>query len=425
MKEGTENPNAEEDQQESSPHWLRQVQNLSWEPELITSGGSVVTLYFIIDRIWYLDHYLLQQFEVYPLFANLVAIVVFLVLGLLFFTFILHIVFRIAWIAFVGISFVFPQGVNKEMVRKKFGKPATDPEVNPLSISHPNKIVLALENISSTLFSVPVFAFGIIFSSGVLFFLPSALFWYFFAWNGVLVYFGIFLISMVITYSKKTREKNWVKKYNRFVEKYTLAFVSNNIIYLYQNNSKSGLKFLIFFLIFSLISGIVLGDMTENKAEAYMAHLFVPPEKDEKDEKPYARFQNNEYETHRDKGTYVLRASIPTMKTSEGHLELFISLFAYDLRVRDAIKAKKDSGEAFSFDDMFTVYLDGQQVEGIEWGLREHPQTGQQGVTAMVPIKEKEFGRHELRIDKKSWHYRKDSLIDYEGWERIPFWKES
>lgn len=416
MAEKEEAPHAGEEEQKDPPQWLRQIQNLSWEPELLTSGGSVVTLYFIIDRFWYLEHYLLQRFEIYPVFANLITTIILIVLGILFITFILHILVRICWIAFVGISFVFPGGIDKEKVQE------IGIVHDSWGFAHPNRIILLLENVSSTLFSIPVGLFSMVVGFFLVFFLPAFVVWYFFGFQAAFIFFLAYLAYNMVVNFTSLKHKPFFIRSAKFLSTYTLLFLFENIQNVYFSNLKRGWKFMVGLVVFFCAIGFFLSVIPDQKQDAYLEDLFIP---NDGEEASLTRIENNEYEEYRDPGNYVFRASIPSLKTEKGHLELFIARFEYDDRVKEALEAEKDSGERFSIDEIYAVSVDSQKVEGLEWSLREHPKTGQPGVSTLIPIDDKGFGRHEIRIDKKSWHYRKDSLINYEGWETIPFWKES
>ncbi|MEM9895025.1 MAG: hypothetical protein AAF789_01535 [Bacteroidota bacterium] len=129
--------------------WLRELQQKSWEPEILLSGIVLFGMFQLPDI---LDE--LQQYVKYQIHGesntidNLIAIfkagVYWLTLGL-----ILHLFSRGVWVGFVGLSYVFPKGLRVDKLPYSGRFLSNVQKVPPLE-----KIVDRLEKVSSSLFSI-------------------------------------------------------------------------------------------------------------------------------------------------------------------------------------------------------------------------------------------------------------------------------
>lgn len=103
------------------PGWLKNLQENSWEVELLISGGAVFSLFQIPDVFiqWMRSLRILLDF---PGFAILVVTGT---LGIKILTngFILHLILRAWWLAMVCLNYIFPQGIRSERVNRR--KPFT------------------------------------------------------------------------------------------------------------------------------------------------------------------------------------------------------------------------------------------------------------------------------------------------------------
>jgi len=114
------NVHSEEDQKTNRqiPEWLKNLQENSWELELLISGGAVFTLVQLPDFFWeWLTNIRIQ--------TSLPGFHVYLVCGILGIKiltngFILHLIMRAYWLAMVCLNFVYPGGINPDSSKHKF-----------------------------------------------------------------------------------------------------------------------------------------------------------------------------------------------------------------------------------------------------------------------------------------------------------------
>ena len=146
------------------------MQEQSWEPEILISGVVLFALFQIPGQIaklgHFLDHYSLRIFLTGnvddQLTSLLLAACYWLIAG-----FTAHLVLRSVWIAFVGLSYVYPKGINKERLtfRQPFAK-------NISKTPDYQSRILRLENIASTAFAASFLIFMCVI--GAFFFLGVA-----------------------------------------------------------------------------------------------------------------------------------------------------------------------------------------------------------------------------------------------------------
>lgn len=139
------------------PSWLTELQQKSWEPEILLSG---IVLYGLFKTPDLLDEFLafakLNLYDQYTDLDNLIALfkiaLYWLTLGL-----ILHLISRGIWVGMIGLSYTFPDGINRSRLKlsRKFedkinGIPAID------------QIIINLEKLCSSLFSISFMMFMMI-----------------------------------------------------------------------------------------------------------------------------------------------------------------------------------------------------------------------------------------------------------------------
>ncbi|MEP1093856.1 MAG: hypothetical protein ABJG78_02035 [Cyclobacteriaceae bacterium] len=136
------------------PKWLTELQQKSWEPEVLLSG---IVLYGMFKMPGLLDdflYYFKVNFSVstndIDNFVGLMKVAVYWLTGGL----IAHLITRGIWVGMVGLSFTFPKGITLDELK------LTDKYKKYLSrIPSTEKIILNLEGFSSSLFSISFMMF--------------------------------------------------------------------------------------------------------------------------------------------------------------------------------------------------------------------------------------------------------------------------
>jgi len=166
----SEQKNPIKDKPYSQFKWLKRIQEQSWEPEILISGivlFALIQLPPVIREFFdYLDNFSFPVFSMgtadETLFAVLLTANYWLIAG-----FTAHLILRSVWIAFVGLSYVYKDGVDLDRLKykpafKKVLEKNTDYVRN----------ILKLEKICSSVFAVSFLIFmvtlGAFFSLSVL-----------------------------------------------------------------------------------------------------------------------------------------------------------------------------------------------------------------------------------------------------------------
>lgn len=107
---------------ESTPKWLRRVQEQSWEPEVLISGIVLLILTRVPEAIDQLSMFLKTQslwiFYSSNLAHNLSAFMKLAIYWLIF-GLAIHLILRSVWVSLVGLSYVFPKGINNDRLNYK------------------------------------------------------------------------------------------------------------------------------------------------------------------------------------------------------------------------------------------------------------------------------------------------------------------
>lgn len=143
-----------EEKQSIIPDWLKELQQRSWEPEILLSGIVLYGMFKVPELLdQFLKFFKLNIFGNSQDIDNLVALfkmgIYWLITGL-----ILHLICRGIWIGMVGLSYSFPKGIRED----KLGYKGKFKEKISKTPSY-EQIVIRLEKISSSLFSVSFMLF--------------------------------------------------------------------------------------------------------------------------------------------------------------------------------------------------------------------------------------------------------------------------
>jgi len=262
----------------TTPKWLVELQQKSWEPEILLSGIVLYGMFkvpgLLDDFLYYFKVNISGQTTDVDNFVSLMKVAVYwLITGL-----ILHLISRGIWIGMVGLSFTFPKGIRREDLKlapkfeKSIGK-----------IPDIQQVILNLESFSSTLFSISFMLFmlmiGAYFYLFVTIILPvvSAFYFFGFDFDAYGVYLAIYIMTILtigflgfidfITLGFLKRIK-WLSKVYfplyRFVGTLTLARFYRPVYYVLLTNFKKW-KIAVFMISFVLISVRWVGGVADQR----------------------------------------------------------------------------------------------------------------------------------------------------------------
>ena len=259
----------------STPDWLKTIQLNSWEAELLVSALVLYALFQVPD---YVEMFHQKNFDRGSQFHGFFRIFV-LAIELLKFGYIFHILVRGLWVASVGLSYVFPKGIDKEVLKFK-GR--FDSEINHKKSLVNN--VLRLEELSSLFYGISFLAFGVLLGVGTLLFTFVLLTdqmgtsiaegtalapLYFFAFIIYLLLIVLVLIDFLT--NGLFRRIDWMAKWFYpvaiFFRIVTLSFLYRRSMLVLISNTKGWKSFLIPFIVLIVCGGFVflMDEVRDNK----------------------------------------------------------------------------------------------------------------------------------------------------------------
>ena len=390
--------------EEGTPKWLKTIQLNSWEAELLISALLLYALFQVPD---FLYKFSLQHFVRGSQMHGLVSIVI-MAIRILSAGYILHIIVRGIWVASVGLSYVFPKGVNSSELKFK-GKFRKELELNGSLV----KMVLKLEELSSIIYGISFIFFGTLIGFGS--FLFSFVF--FFEWVaphlknswvvatlvGVFMLFYVFLTLIVFIdflTNGLLRRKNWsadwfyyIAKAFRFV---TLSFLYRRSLLVLISNTKGWKKYLIPIIIVAVVGGSIWLK-NENKSRVNAMYF---------NGSAVGNYTTANYETTRHE-TDFLAATIQSDIVSDNVLRVFLndlSVFGSIFKLENSTKSKakwdalpSDSVSRYLNEKLITS-IDGKSAEKLRWSKSQHAVNYSFGFTTFIDIDTLERGEHFLKI---------------------------
>lgn len=390
---------------EQTPQWLKTIQLNSWEAELLISALVLYALFQVPD---YLRETSLQYFDRGSRMHNLFFLLIDAI-KLLSFGYILHILVRGIWVASVGLSYVFPGGVDKEALNFKgnFKKELS-------STGSLVKMVLRLEELSSIIYGVSFIFFGTLVGFGTLLFS----FLGFIEWVtpamsgssyiapifGTVILFYFFLTVLVFVdfitngiLRKKNWSADWFYWVARFFRIVTLSFLYRRSLLVLISNTKGWKSYLIPFIVLGVTSGYMyLTDMHQDKVrDNYFTRMAS------------GNYSSVNYENTRNPKDYLITTIQSdiihdnTLKVFLKDLGSFDGLFMFEGKTSlergrwDGLPS--DSITQF-FNKRLLVNIDSIQIKNLSWFKTQHPVTYQFGFTTFIDLESFDRGAHFLKI---------------------------
>lgn len=397
-----------------TPDWLIEVQNRSWEPEIIISGITLTFVFFLPTHLYNFFAMLIQDYRVWEVLGRMQYNICLMLLTGLKVILIVHLVLRGLWAGYVGLSYVYPHGVKADNLPE---------EVRRNHFVRPEEFVIQIERVCSLLFSM-IFT-SVYFVLGFFaMFVPMTLL-FFTPFNLETIKFltlyvflpgiggGLLIVSILLS----TVWKN--SRLNKWLERLPLG----QIIVIYLSNIGRLKTVLLYGGFFVVIVALVWHDM---EGFSFRNKKAVEPMR-----KPgIVALDAEHYEYLRDDRLRVQRATLGQYRQDGKQMRLFVARYMQDEFTITKLKENKELREKVGvtkdlkyvwMQDVLEVWIDDSKVSGLKWIYTCHPSTGQWGFETMVPLNGVAPGDHNLKIRKWLWEVRKDKLLDLDPWELIPF----
>ncbi len=406
---------------ESTPDWLKTIQLNSWEAELLVSALVLYALFQVPD---FIEQWHLRNFDRGSQFHRFFTFMI-IAVQLLKFGYIFHIMVRGLWVASVGLSYVFPKGIDKDFLKFK-GR--FDKELNTKKSLVNN--VLRLEELSSLFYGISFLAFGVLLGVGTLFFtfilLSQEMGQAINAGNMTLgaIYVGAFFIYLILIIlvfidfltNGLFRRIDWMAKWFYpvaiFFRVVTLSFLYRRSMLVLVSNTKGWKSYLVPFIVLIVCGGFVFirDEISDGKWEKYL------------DAAQEVNIMNDNYENLRDQDDLII-ATIQSDIISENALRIFID----DLKIYDNFYGSDpdesdtrweyldaDSSSMF-LNKYLLVSIDSIQYPNVKWFKTQHRNALEFGFLTYMDIDNLSRGSHNLKIQIDTSHISeiaKRSIMD-------------
>ena len=399
------------------PKWLKELQDNSWEIEILISGGAIFSLIQFSNFFmnWSVT---LNMSSTYPGMAVFIMIVVFSI-KILIIGFMLHLLLRAFWLALLCVNFVYPQGIDKNKINQK--KPFTFSS----DLFDLKSQIMKIDSYCASIMYLSIISFvailGLLFSFFVLIFLTlgvSEL-----LWSVFLVFFILYVIDF-ITFS-------FIRKipylsYLLFPFFKLFDFLSFRIIFQkslwMMNTNINKIKFTIGMISFLMFAGF-LTYLSIYKT-MHWPNMF--------DSRTYRwegasstndlYMKENLYMDNWDK-EIVSRGGISSKVQTGNLLEVFVT---YRASMDELIEMTSDIDSLKRFDKIMIIKVNDSLYQNVEWVFTRKLNESLYGITTMLPIENLKNGLHRIKVytdytkqSQKEIEEQGNRLrIDFE----IPFW---
>ncbi len=432
------------------PDWIKQLRSQSWQIEMLIAGSTVYTLFYLSDH--------LQSFfySVYPgidfnLTKTLMLFGVYLVSRILLIGFIANLIIRSVWLAYLGINFAFPSGVNYENLKNNEESKETlrnQPTIlqrvtflerlSKLSYSLAVLLAIFMTSVFLTTIFIHVILEKIVFGQIIY----EAWFSYSMAILIAIIQIGVIDQFFLSKTSKRPIINSFKKKLSIFLEYATLSFLFRREFLAIKSNTNRwalGLFAVIIFGLSTIITSYQIGKYWPDGT----FKLKILDDREYFDVKFDPRLHIYDYDTNITDKTSVIKASIPSEIIKGRYLKLFVTSWSrFDKKLIDRYnkyeyplnyKTKNDadfyatqeiSDSIFNLviNDLFEVDIDGIVQENLKWKSTNHPIAKTKGYATFIDIDSLSLEEHKLNLFVNFLSKRKNSYKV--TWKQIPFWKE-
>ena len=413
------------------PQWLENIQENSWEAELLLSAVMLFGLIQtpILLNTWMNQVFLWEDGVLRSLLETFVQGIEILRIG-----FILHLIVRALWIAQVGFSYVYPKGIRIDKL-KFHGRFRRELEKSESQVNS----IIKLEKVASMIFAISFSLFGLLI--GLTFFVSPFMILALVTkgkvivgeYKTAIVVFVMVYIFLSIPIFIDFITNGWLRRGKRrakffyplsyFFRIMTLSFLYKKTLLTIISNVKGFRKYLISI-------GVVLIILFMNEPKDFLLR-YKRDSYIENTKKAYVQKEN--YDSKRSDDDYLV-ATIPNDVINSNVLPVFIKdQGLFDLDKFDHETVEKDSSstkirfsknelednmaaEAENLNKLIYLTIDEDSLKDVKWAASVHPKAYKRGFTSYLNISELENKDHRLKIyliqtESDTLQQRKDSLL--------------
>jgi hypothetical protein len=438
-----------------NPEWLERLQNNSWQVEMLIAGSVVYTLYQLPT---YIRTYFISTYEQVGLSDFLLSYLLssYLLTRLLLIGFTANLILRAIWVAYIGIYSSFPQGINQFHPKfsgwyalKKEGQLEPREKLDRLesacNITYSLAILMCL--ITSSIFIlmlVLLFLIGLIPGYN---FLDTAAFKYSFILVLFFIVFGTFERLTYQFFKQRPRALKWSQRVFKVLDYLSLAFIYKGAWLTLASNIKAWkiqMVIIFYFLLGFLLSINQIGDYLTTPG---FFHYDVLEDRDYlKIPVAYEVSFNNYYNQLPEKNSFTLQGCISSDIVQDGFMWVFVPYWkSMDVSLKKHFEKYKvplnnkelgtlpdgnfwekrqltDSLHKAALADFFTVIIDGDTLQNVQWFEHQITKTAERGFINYINTDSLAVGEHLLNLRWTNYNWRGE--VYESNWLNIPFWKE-
>lgn len=428
---------------DKKPNWLQALEAQSWQAELIASGlaiyGSLALGSYIDDvASWSLLNFnertlnIISYLLVYLYTAHAIMVV----------SFIVHLVLRILWAGILGLSSVFPQGINLESkAYAEHFKEKLKEDYSSLS-----SYSMDLDRSCSMIFSI-LCAMVVVFiniSIYIILYLIVSFFLLKFLPVSVVNFIGFFIVGLLFLasivlalltqgkFKNSTFSKKYAYKINTIFTKAVYLIGGKSFNYISQTirtntSSKSFYIGMFVIMIGSMVS--IFPKLLSDTNQLFRGDAFANVSPDQ----IYATRSNYKDQLSEEGQKYILYPFIQSELINEDFLQLYIPKFQREQAVIDSI-----CGEPYQWNDSitkpenrklramsrqkcakkyYTISIDDEVVDNLEFNYKKDFYANSKGYQVFISLGSISKGSHVLKIESK---YK---VGEYQYVRSVPFYK--
>ncbi len=409
------------------PDWLRDLQNESWQIEVVLSGLILFSLFQGFHFIDYIESRFIFEFSI--LSVQGLGGILKTANAWLIICFVTHLLLRAVWVGMVGLSYSFPEGIIKENLKYR---PVFKQFLS--QIPQTRERILQLERWASTMFAMaymffmsllgalsfimvllvlPVFAMKPLFSNFGNYAYAAG--WF----NTIIVSTGIIFIFDFLTLGLLKKIPYFARIYYpiyRVVNVVTFAFMYRNIYYTLITNIRYW-KLMGAVVIYLGASYVLI----ENYSGNGISGIEVFPES----RGTKTILSLNEYDNLRGEEDHTV-ITIQSDVIKENYLRIFVASIHM---IEDSIKVncnydervKEEAQDSLALECMsnyLEVWVNGTLQNVPKWYFYRQKNTSQVGMLGYLDIGHLEIGNHQVEIK-----FAKPIADELQGLGIIPFYK--
>jgi hypothetical protein len=413
MKNDKEIVPEQEKQETAIPKWLKNIQENSWELELLISGGAIFSLFQLDDILIKVG----TEAAILTGFLGMVYLVLvgFFALKFLTLGFFLHLCFRAYWLCLLCVNYAYPNGINHQ--KNNIQKPFKNSVLENNNIQ--DKIIKTNRYASLIIFAsiLGVFILVSIIIILLLFFIivninlsNKTILSEIIGWGSLSITLLYILDVLLLNGLRKIKYFSYILfPFFWLFDLISLRWFYRSAFVLFASNVNKK-RFVIVCIPFLLIS-FVISYLSIYKA-VYMPNLFDQREYNSQLTDNYATNYNLEYKDEQSpEKWYPISVSSKIQKGN--YVEVFIPYsMGYDAR----IKKLPLSDSLKTLERIIEVKIDSVEIKNFSW-FSSSAKNGYAGVMAMIPIRQFDNGEHTLFITIGE-KVDKDNMSQFV----IPFW---